>query len=107
MYIDIYTHTHTYIHTYITCILIYIHIHIYRVGYYSGDVSVSGLLSFGNVRSSDPLSADRLSVVSPIYWWEILLFAGVGAVGGVLGVLFNKAVNILASIRYMSRWIDR
>ena len=70
-----------------------------KAGIYSGDISVSGLLSFGNIRAADAFSLASSSVASPIYWWETLLFALVGAAGGLLGAIWNKMVKVLARVR--------
>jgi hypothetical protein len=69
-----------------------------RAGIYSGDISVSGLLSFSNLHEA-LFSLAASSVASPIYWWEIFLFAAVGAAGGVLGAVFNKCVLFLSYMR--------
>jgi len=74
-----------------------------KAGIYSGDISVSGLLSFGSVHAEGAISLASSSVASPIYWWEIPLFALVGAGGGLLGAVFNKTVNLLGSLR--PRWV--
>ena len=73
-----------------------------RAGIYSGDISVSGLLSFSNLHEA-LFSLAASSVASPIYWWEIFLFAAVGAAGGVLGAIFNKCVLFLSYVR--PQWV--
>ena len=49
-----------------------------RAGISSGDISVSGMLSFSNLGVST-FSLAQSSVASPIYWWEIFLYAAVVA----------------------------
>jgi len=73
-----------------------------KAGIYSGDISVSGLLTFSNLHEA-VFSLAASSVASPIFWWEIFLFAGVGAAGGVLGAFFNKSVCLLSGVR--PQWV--
>ena len=39
------------------------------------------------------------AVDAPIYWWEMALFVAIGAGGGVLGGLWDRAWNALAPLR--------
>jgi hypothetical protein len=85
-----------------------------RAGGHSGDISLAGLLSSGTQISlteskgvvQDPQSgASSMSVVdAPVYMWELMLFAVLGAFGGMLGGIFNARlastkVQILTQLR--------
>jgi chloride channel 6 len=83
-----------------------------RAGGNSGDISLAGLLASGTKISltetkGGVMEADGSSIVSvmdaPVYVWELMLFAVLGAFGGVLGGLFNASYNLLAPLRPTTR----
>ena len=83
-----------------------------RAGGNSGDISLAGLLSSGTKISltqskGGVMESDGSSIVSvmdaPVYAWELMLFVILGALGGVLGGLFNASYNMLAPLRSTSK----
>ena len=84
-----------------------------RAGGHSGDISLAGLLSSGTKISMSEskggvmINPDGSSMVSvmdaPVYVWELVLFVGLGAIGGMLGGLLNASYNLLAPRRPKSR----
>jgi len=80
----------------------------------TGDISLSGLLSFGNSLSitdaqkqfqSDSMGEEAEAATfdsaldAPVLWWELCLFFLLGCVGGAVGGLFNKFHSALATRR--------
>jgi H+/Cl- antiporter ClcA len=84
-----------------------------RAGGHSGDISLAGLLSSGTKISLSEskggvmINPDGSAIVSvmdaPVYVWELVLFLGLGAVGGMLGGVLNASYNLLAPMRPTSR----
>jgi len=79
----------------------------------TGDISLSGLLSFGNTMSitdaqnrffaAEGEQEFNSALDAPIYGWELMLFFLLGCVGGIVGGLFNRVHAFLAQRRPVSK----